>query len=486
MMGSSPGPHLSGLRLRVLIICTALGLLSLVWTYRRTQQPGAAISISSPQAPSTILTYPQPPPQPSTEDLSSPRSPFIAWPLTRVCSETVFVPGLVFTCDDNSGGPGNIRNYILTCVRYAIAAGATGLVLPSIRTRSPDRLGELMSGPREPFGYMFDEAHFRAALGSACPQIAVYGALGDVPGILASTTTTTATTSAAAAAAAAVAEKIAPKELGSRGGCDPRDPNRHTDRFGDAFRAWLGETATARGLPPLSSDNPRAIGLRWGVLWDWPVNRDGAEFAATFGGLLRFREDAIKLGETICRGLLAAAAAASMAAEREGGGVSRGFLGVHLRTEEDALQAWPKYEVQAAGYIEEAKRRGFGRGVAYLASGNQTEARRFADMAGSDIQLDVRTKYDVLHGDDLEALKKLSWDQKALVDFVVLLYSDYFVGVSPSSFSINVALKRHLKDEGLYTRPWMVGGRGDGRSWIVGKYESYWDDWLFMYDGMWP
>lgn len=74
------------------------------------------------------------------------------------------------------------------------------------------------------------------------------------------------------------------------------------------------------------------------------------------------------------------------------------------------------------------------------------------------------------------------------MDFVVLLHADWFVGASPSSFSINVALKRHLGGgEGLHTRPWRVGSEeGDGRSWLVGRYGNYWEDWLFMYDSLWP
>ncbi|ORY66078.1 uncharacterized protein BCR38DRAFT_310642, partial [Pseudomassariella vexata] len=407
-------------------------------------------------------------------DLSSPRSPFIAWPLKRVCAEATFVPGLVFICDNNSGGPGNIRNFILTCVRYAIEAGATALILPRIRTRSEDNLSNIFRD-YEPFGYMFDEVHFRAGMGAACPQIKIYAELESVPGVIAKM-------EKEKLLLEKMVEMIAPKDYGNRGGCDRRDPNRHTDRFGQSFRKWMNESASERGLDAVTRDKPRLIRLRWGVIWDWPIYRDGQDFVATYGGLLRIRDDILDLGGSISaamRSLVGSSNANEL-------GAGRGFLGVHLRTERDALEQWPSYGNQIAGYIRQAENQGFRGGVAYLASGNETEAQRFAKDALKDVGLHVYSKHDVLQGSDLERLKSLSWDQQALVDFAVLLESDYFVGVSPSSFSINVAMKRHLKGDGVYTRPWKVGGPGDGRSWLVGRYEKYWEDWLFMFDGMWP
>ncbi|KAI1430038.1 hypothetical protein F5Y12DRAFT_781634 [Xylaria sp. FL1777] len=424
-------------------------------------------------------------------DLSSARAPFISWPLRRLCTEQAeskqLVPGLVFLCDNNSGGPGNIRNYILTCIRYAIEAGATGLQIPRIRTRSTSDRADLFK-EYQAFGYMFSEAHFRAAMGEACPHIALFpaeGGLDVIPGV------------AAKAAREKIpsermVRRITPKEFGgTRAGCDSRDPNRHTDRFGLAFREWMRGLAADLGLRPTSWENPMLVRLSWGVLWDWPVIRDGPEFVATFGGLLRIREDILELADRVVESMreLATSIAESGSGGRGDGSRSDRpngiFLGVHLRTEEDALSQWPTYGNQSNGYLYKAEKQGFGGGTAYLASGSEKERRRFSEDAQARLDLKVRSKYALLQGQDLEKLKSLSWDQQALVDFAVLLESDYFVGVSPSSFSINVALKRHLRKEGLYSRPWKIGA-GDKSSWLVGWYSSYWDDWLFMFDGMWP
>jgi len=83
---------------------------------------------------------------------------YVGWPLERVCKESEFTPGLVFVCDNNSGGIGNIRNFILTCIRYAIDAGASGLILPKIQRRSEEELSNLFSTTFQPFEYFFDES----------------------------------------------------------------------------------------------------------------------------------------------------------------------------------------------------------------------------------------------------------------------------------------------------------------------------------------
>jgi len=392
-------------------------------------------------------------------DLSAPDAPFIAWPLARVCSETSWFPGLVFVCDNNSGGIGNIRNYILTCIRYGIDAGATGFILPQIESRSEKNLSNLFRGSK-PFDYFFDEAHFRRAMKASCPQIAIYDSKPDIPHLNYTH-----------------AEKITPNSFGIRGGCDEKDLNRHTDTFNPRLRTHMISHVDTLQQRPISPQNPRLVRFDWGVQWDWPVYKDGPEFTNTFGGLLRFRKDILILGKTVTGAMLRFAA-------KHG---QRGrFLGVHLRTEHDALAEWPAFDRQTEVYLHEAIRGGFG--AAYLATGNSTEAAKFTAKAATPHRLHVATKHQLLEDrpEQLKQLKALTWDQQGLVDFVVLLYSDFFVGVSPSSFSINVAGKRHLRDEGMYTRPWKIGGDGDGRSYLVGYYEEYWASWLFMYDSLWP
>jgi hypothetical protein len=346
-------------------------------------------------------------------------------------------------------------------VRYAIEAGASGLVVPKIRKRSDKDLANLFT-EFLPLSYMFDEEHFKNVFKTYCPQITLYDYIRDIPNLVLNPDTKK-----------PYIDEIAPKDFGSRKGCDWKDQNRHTDRFGDTFRAWLKNVTN--GIPP-SKQRPRLIRFRWGVLWDWQIWRDGPEFASTFGGILKFNKELLYLGKTALNNMH------SFAQSR--GASSGEFLGVHLRTENDALGFWPVYDTQAKGYLRKAQEGGYK--AAFLATGNVTEAKKFESQANNVANMRVVTKRDLLTGKDLERLNALTWDQQGLVDFVVLLGSTYFVGTMPSSFSVYMAMKRHLKTGGLYTRPYKTGTDGDGLSYLVGRYEQYWEDWLFMWDGMWP
>lgn len=475
---------------KILLLVCAISLAT-IWTYRL---PRLCIFDQCPHLPAAILpcssTFGHHYQNNDTDlDLSAPDAPFVAWPLGRVCSENKrWTPGLVFICDNNSGGIGNIRNFLLTCLRYAIEAGATGLALPTIQSRSPDKLADLFVGDQRPFSYFFDEAHFRSGLAEACPRITVYGDdLAGVPGL----------DPEELHAGRVRPEKITPSHFGLRGGCDMRDLNRHSALFGERFQTFLREKDEGQQqeqqqrLGPTGVLKPRLVRMNWGVQWNWPVLQDGPEFAASFGGLLRFRDDILSLGE---RTADAMQRLASHTYPDGGGGDGRGFVGIHLRTESDALGTWPSFENQTAAYL--ARIAGLDPAppsAVYLATGNATEAARLAALAEARQGLRVVTKHELLRttfGNSDELLRRLdvlSWDQQALIDFVVLLRCGFFLGVSPSSFSMNVALKRHLRADGLLTRPWRIGdGEGDGRSWLVGRYDSYWEDWLFMYDSLWP
>ncbi|KAI1358158.1 hypothetical protein F5Y08DRAFT_322521 [Xylaria arbuscula] len=465
-------------------------LLFAVWTFRlpesrprpypsvdwfETKSPSSSVSVppsesssskaASPEtkntAPSQGQKSPSSPPHldsiPGNQvDLSQPDARFVGWPLKRVCDEATWIEGLVYICDNNSGGIGNIRNYIQTCIRYALEAGATGLTIPKIRKRSEKDLADLFTDFL-PFDYMFDEQHFRDAFNTNCPQITLYNDIKDIPG----------------AGESPKINNITPKDLGNRDGCENMDQNRHTDRFGQSFRKWLKDEKHGH-LP--TKEQPRLIRFNWGVLFDWQIYRDGPEMAATFGGILKLNDKFLRLGKKTLEKMHEFARA---------DGVKNGaFLGVHLRTESDALGFWPHYDVQSEAYLKQAQKRGYR--TAYLATGNLTEADNFIDAAIEMAQMRVVTKMDLLSDEELDELESLSWDQQGLIDYVVLLGSEFFLGVQPSSFSIHIAMKRHLRTGGLYTRPYKTGTEGDGLSHIVGKFDHYWGGWLFMWDGMWP
>jgi hypothetical protein len=158
------------------------------------------------------------------------------------------------------------------------------------------------------------------------------------------------------------------------------------------------------------------------------------------------------------------------------------YLGIHLRTESDSLHFWPNFKFRSTGYLEQAEKHGLQH--AYLACGDENEAKQFSDLAlNQTTPLHVATKKALLKGDDLKQLTDLSWDQQALVDFLVLTKRVYFTGCSFSSFAMNIAFKRHLMLDGIKTRQWK--SPGDEFSTLVGRFESWFGDWMFMYECMW-
>lgn len=382
---------------------------------------------------------------------------YVGWPLQRVCEEAQWTPGLSFVCDNNAGGIGNIRNYILTCIRYAIDAGATRLILPRIQSRSQGNLGKLLTTSFQPFDYFFDEEHFRNSIHTFCPQMKILNTLDDIPN----------------AALNMHIEKFFPKDLNvDLDGCDVRGVNRHLDMYYTKFHEWLN---TSRRTPTV--EEPVSIRMKWPTFFEWPVYRDGPEFAATFGGILRLRKDVQELATKVLTEMVRLTGA-----EPHQPTLYAPFLGVHLRTESDSLHMWPNFKFQSTGYLEQAQKRGLQH--AYLACGDEGEANRFSEVAlNQTTPLNVATKMSLLKGDDLQQLTDLSWDQQALVDFLVLTKSAHFTGCSFSSFAMNIAFKRHLMVDGIRTRQWK--SPGDEFSTLVGRFESWYGDWMFMYECMW-
>ena len=43
--------------------------------------------------------------------------------IIELCSNTAWTPGLIFQCDSPQGGVGNVENFFMNCVRFAIEAG---------------------------------------------------------------------------------------------------------------------------------------------------------------------------------------------------------------------------------------------------------------------------------------------------------------------------------------------------------------------------
>ncbi|CAN8098002.1 unnamed protein product [Discula destructiva] len=498
-------------------------------------------------------------------DMSDADAPFIVWPLKRVCAEqTAWVEGLVFVCDNNFGGIGNMRIFILTCIRYAIDAGATGLTMPRIRKRGED-IGSLFENDIRPFDYLFDAEHFRGAMAQSCPQITLYNDdysdipnthnLADVPRVnfVRVKEGKEASTDSIDPSEPVPVHVIVPKDYrchltahvppsyldaakhnskeprkaaeearnlprgeerdeperddegGDAGNGDCREFHHGTERWGDNFRQWLFDEARIEQskVPAPSIEKPFLVRMAKWVLFQYAIEKDGPEFRNTFGQLLKFNRPVMNLGKKVL-GKMQDMSAANYA-ERVSSGLldqdvhkstvinndERGFLGLHLRTESDVTHAgWPIYDELKDGFLAKAIEHGFQGGLAYVATGNIEDARRFESEAREAIDLKVVDKRTLL-ADEPEALAELeamNWDHQGLVDYVVMVASEMLVGSSRSSFSMWLCVRRGVMvDGGLYARPYRPRvNRDDGASFVVGPKEKYWHDWLSFYDTIWP
>lgn len=362
-----------------------------------------------------------------------------------------FRPGLVFTCEGQHGGIGMLRNQILKCVRHAINAGAA-LVVPTINLRNPNDLADIETDNEVPLSYLMDHDAFVARLTQGCPGMRLYERAEDFPHW---------------------DRRIDVPLVGTQFEPDhPREGLAHPRAWRSQLDAYLGAAHNISTWPSLDPQTPVHIALGQSFL-EYPVHDDGDAFAAEFGKILSFRADARVL-----------AAKCLWALQQRFGlrldptvAITPGqYYGAHLRLEADAVWAWPPSEWRFSRQADQfaAQRANLARTglrTVYVASGNQTVVDLFAawlnnpaptsngttttttmeeeEEEGDGLNLElggpvaVVTKYDLLQGPDRERLQSLTFDQQALVDFLMMFKASAFMGVAHSSFPWNVALRRH-------------------------------------------
>lgn len=349
--------------------------------------------------------------------------------VNTVCNQTAWNDSLVFTCNESYGGIGNIRNSVLHCVRYAIQAGAS-LVLPLIVLRSSTDIGTIETDQTADFSYMFDTNHFLEFMSLYCPQLKIHNTIEDVK--------------------AGVEEKevltfsLKPEDL-VEGGV-PRTGIPDPSAWRGQFYSWLDTQISTAGQGAASLI---VVNLQRSYM-TYPIYSDGEAFAHTFASVLQFRNDTRALATKVLSSL---AERFLLDVNLEDDILPNAFFGVHLRTEADSKKAWESagdywfyshYGNQVKVYLEQAPRSS--PAAIYIASGDPDEIARFAADAAempAPHNYPVVNKVELLGGKDLEALHAMTFDQQALVDYLVLLKASDFAGVAHSSFAWSIALKRH-------------------------------------------
>ncbi|OAA61927.1 hypothetical protein SPI_04786 [Niveomyces insectorum RCEF 264] len=341
-------------------------------------------------------------------------------PIRRKCADTTFQAGLVWHCELVNGGIGNVGNMWLNCLRYALEAGATTVILPRIGARNADDLGDLGSDAHSvDLDTLYDVDYFLDVWPQICPSLR------------------------------AVRNDSAVANLPPRADSPRLTPNTHNRQlildptgWRAAFDAWLANPAGGRA-GNMSAAAPVRVQQRI-ALAHWDRAAEDPAFAHAFARLFQFPEPLRRLAATVLWQLEQTAGAPM---------VADAVLFPELATADPdtdgVVTSLGTGRVVAGGSTGAAGSGGGGGGAGFLGA----HLRRFRDDAAATGTIArVATKEDLLEAsadtaDERAALATLSWDQQAIVDFEVLVHSGYFAGFVRSSFSWVVAVRRALLPE---------------------------------------
>ncbi|KAF4548788.1 Hypothetical protein D9617_25g061180 [Elsinoe fawcettii] len=375
--------------------------------------------------------------------------PTDGYALSQLChhKNITWYPNLIINVDDANGGIGNIRGNVLDFLYFAIVTGSS-IVLPSFAARSDNDLSALFDH-RAPFSTFFDETHFVSTLRAHCPELHIYS-----PTSIPSLTT--------------LQDRYIPTSM--RSDLNPSDSPLSS---ATNFYTWL--LTKDLSLPPTS---PTLVNLGR-TLWDGPDTYSlPPRLRRDFGSLLRLPPPIRRLAASTTFSL---AQQFSLDLAPSLPFYHSSFLGAHLRTEPDAVKAgftssgaFANFSAQTDAYLSQAHDAGLG--VIYAASGSPKDLAAFKKKAWDGYRVNVTDKTSLLAGTaEGEELGNLSWDQRGLVDWEVLMRCSQFGGFVKSSFAFNIAVTRAAVgeregrvQEGMW---WGVDAEEMGR-----RGESAWRD----------
>ncbi|KAK6511453.1 hypothetical protein TWF481_000369 [Arthrobotrys musiformis] len=369
--------------------------------------------------------------------------------LRKLCSSTKWQPHVYFTCTHNLGGLMNVRNMVLNCVRYAIAAGASGLVLPQIEARDPAALNHLKTGEYQDMSFLFDEVWFKKVMKENCEQMELFDSMEDI----------------SYSGYATMPDLINIQTLMGQ----PRG-NRHgllRNKKPWEFRTHFDEIIKSQKQKP-AERSPVIVRLDDKTLFSFPPSFDSPALANCFGFILEFRLGLTALANVIVDRVHRTSSIS---------GGNNQYVGLHLRSEKDAGKYWASWDELADTTISTASNNSIK--FIYVASGDAEGVAKLVDKAEK-AGIQVLDKWSILYDDEKEYLKPFRFDQQAIVDYLALMRSDRFVGSGQSSFSSHLILRREiLANISLAKGEKAANTEGAPRDQLAGPGRlGYWDmDW---------
>ena len=366
--------------------------------------------------------------------------------IAHACAQQTWTPGLILSCVPVDGGYAKVKNGHLNCIRFAMEMGgkyfnyyyyynhylenmnkaspdipippSAELVLPRIVKR--DQKNVAVTRPKNGKGpyvgelleYLFDYEHLNATLSLHCPQMKLYKSMDDLWDV----------------------PQVSPPKKISLSLIETHITNgtvvQDMAKLSDQIKTYINKTA-----PPETRRMPIRFELD-ATNHAFPVDYDAPEFANSFGRLLRPRSDARALAAAALYNLSKRFGLVSLPSRNI---QNNGFAGVHLRTEADAV-GYPNFDTQVGALLRFA--RDVEARLLFLATGTTPrEIKAFTERAQA-ANLTAITKKDLLDDEDAPLLQAMTWDQRALVDYEIMLRAGSFAGPVESGFSWNLAVTR--------------------------------------------
>ena len=314
--------------------------------------------------------------------------------LESLCSTTEWRSDLFLNCTNvkqlpgwpnisvNPQGAMNIRNSMLSCVRWAIDGGM-GLILPRIAARYDKDI--INFDHWEDYDFLFDMDMLRATLMQECPQLRLYDTYYQVE------------------------EQHNSTGLG------------FTHYEVGTFKRHIDDIVRDRN----HTSNKTLVVWENEPLFGWNFFKENKRIHRSLYRAVNFRKDLLVIASEVV----------SLLPPR--------FVAIHLRNELDTIAY--NYTSQVTPLLDMMKNNFTDIDTIYVAVGTPKIEEKFrADMKTHGYN--VISKLSLLNSqkktDLLDRVNKLPFDQRGVIDFQVLLRAEYFFGVGISSFAYGVAYER--------------------------------------------
>ncbi len=333
--------------------------------------------------------------------------------LSRLCGQTRWNDGLWLHCHSGCGpestsicgGLNNARNRVQACVRLAISIGA-GVVVPHVTTRDEKSLGQLNIGVVCPEAW-FDMGRLSSELDRLCPGMKVRSC-DTHPG-----------------------SGTAVVELPDR---DYKDRPHFNGTFQQLVESHLRDEEY--DLSTVTADRPmRLLYQDSHLAWSYRESGELNTIRKALFRALTYNQTLLDISDTL----------ANSPALKDG------YFAVHMRGEYDWPAYWGTPDVQMKLQMDAIERVNAGAKepvkTVFVSTGEGGVLQKFKGMLEAQ-NYTVHDKWSLLadRPEESAILEGLSWDQKGVAEYNVMVRAKYWSGVFISTLSAMVAYNRVMDD----------------------------------------